>query len=212
MQSGYAEAAAGFGIITGSIATGGIIPAIVGGIAGTYLLLDGADHFVGGMQQVFSGNYRDSMISQGLQHLGIPDFVSSIVEIATSRRFSKLNSVAKVEQSIVNKVVNEKSFKPLNERNYRENLKILTGTNPPSNIHAHHVFPKQFRDDFIQKNINIHDPKYLTWWEKTSHQSGAKQYNDIWKKFFADHPGANKEQVLEYGREIMNIYGNQVNF
>lgn len=83
---------------------------------------------------------------------------------------------------------------------------------PPSNIEAHHVFPQTMRDKFKEFGINIDDPRFLTWWEKSSHSSNAKEYNKAWGAFLRDVPSPTNEQIFEKGREIMTEYGKGLNF
>ncbi len=209
MHGGYTQAMIGAGVITAGIATGGVGFAVAG-IAGGYLVLSGADNFVAGAQQIATGEYRDSLTSQYLQSQGLSSLQAGGVETVISLGFSKSNLLPQVEQNFASNA--NKAFKPFNERHYRENLKRLTGMDPPSKIEAHHVFPQAMRDEFLKKGINIDDPKFLTWWERAPHRASAKEYNDIWRAFFADHPRATKEQILEYGNKVMTNYGNQVNF
>lgn len=90
---------------------------------------------------------------------------------------------------------------------YRENLKILTGMNPPKTTHAHHVFPQKLTNLFKAKGIDVNDPKYLAWWDKAGHQAahGAGKYNSEWKQFLTKNPSL--EQILAKGKKIMNDYG-----
>jgi len=106
-----------------------------------------------------------------------------------------------------------KSFKPFTKSHYRDNLMELTGISPPGKtMHAHHVFTQKFEVEFIKKGINIHDPKYLTWWEAKPHLKTSQSYNNKWEKFFYENPEATPNQILEAGREIMNDYGIKTNY
>jgi hypothetical protein len=106
----------------------------------------------------------------------------------------------------------EYKFKPFTERYYRSNLKELTRMSPPSNIHAHHIFPREYEKFFFRKGINIHDPKYLTWWKSSDHLSNHKSYNSAWANFLGKNPNISKEEILEKGRRMMNNYGVDVNY
>jgi len=213
MHSGFTEAAIGASIIAGGIATGGVGPAIVGGAYGFYLMFNGLDNVFAGAQQIGTGEYRDSLVSQSLQYMGLSSDNANTVEWVASLGTSNSALISKARRNLASTTSKQlKGFKPFTERNYRENLKRLTGMNPPRNIEAHHVFPQTMRDEFLKKGINIDDPKYLTWWEKRPHGSNASEYNGIWREFLADSPRATKEQILEYGREIMTNLGHQVNF
>ena len=124
--------------------------------------------------------------------------------------FSKSNLLPQVEQNFASNA--NKAFKPFNERHYRENLKRLTGMDPPSKIEAHHVFPQAMRDEFLKKGINIDDPKFLTWWERALHRQAANDYNKEWRIFLRDNPEVTESQILEKGRQLMQKYGMDVQF
>src|SRR5439155_24307430 len=75
--------------------------------------------------------------------------------------------------------------------NFRANLGRLTG-GIPEGADAHHVFPQKFEEQFRQAGINIHDPRYGTWWETMAHQRAGLMYNQQWKAFL--RPGRSAEQ------------------
>lgn len=102
------------------------------------------------------------------------------------------------------------TIKPFTKYNYRENLKALTGLNPPSNIHAHHVFPQSLEKDFFKQGLTIHNPKYLTWWEGSSHLKNVSAYNMKWIKFLDQNP--TMDQILQQGKVIMSEYGIETNY
>jgi hypothetical protein len=102
-----------------------------------------------------------------------------------------------------------RGFKPFTEANFRENLARLTGKMPDS-AHAHHVFPKKLIEKFQRAGINIHDPRFGTWWERSSHLKNAAEYLRRWQKFLARERSF--EEILQYGRELGGEFGFQVNF
>lgn len=139
-----------------------------------------------------------------------------IVETCTRSRFT---SSVTLKQSISTPTIeslenlsNLPKFKPLTRNSYRDNLKTFTGLNPSKSVHAHHVFPQELEFDFLKKGINIHDPKYLTWWEASSHQPNAKQYNLDWKAFLRKNQDATVKQILEEGKRMMTEYGIKTNY
>ena len=105
-----------------------------------------------------------------------------------------------------------KQFKPFTKYNYRENLKIHTEKFPSSNMEAHHVFPQELAEKFLEKGIHIHDPKYLASWEKTPHRINARSYNQEWSDFMIDYPNATANQILERGRKVMIRYESKTNY
>ena len=102
-----------------------------------------------------------------------------------------------------------RGFKPFTEGNFRENLARLTGK-MPEDAHAHHVFPQKFEEQFHQRGINVHDPKFGAWWERSSHLKNSAEYLKRWRDFLRPEPTF--EQILQFGRELGGKYGFQVNF
>jgi len=89
------------------------------------------------------------------------------------------------------------------KNNCRKNLERLTGISPPGDkVHAHHVFPQRFKDQFAARGINIHEPQYLTWWEKNSHLKASKSYNEEWNTFFYANKEATLDQILDVGKKL----------
>lgn len=85
----------------------------------------------------------------------------------------------------------------------------MTG-NIPANSQAHHVFPQKFQSIFSSKGINIHDPKFGTWWGTSSHLKNASGYNAAWEGFLRTNPS--QSQIMNYGRQLMGQYGIPVGF
>ena len=106
----------------------------------------------------------------------------------------------------------EVTYKAFTSNNFRENLTKITKETVDAEYDAHHVFPQRYREKFAEAGLNIDNPKYGAWWEKTSHLKNAYQYNQNWSKFIFDHPNPTQEQILDYGREIMKEYGFNVNY
>ncbi|HYI00733.1 hypothetical protein [Hyalangium sp.] len=102
-------------------------------------------------------------------------------------------------------------FKPFVEGNFRENLARLTGR-MPEDAHAHHVFPRALEKNFKEAGINIHDPRFGTWWERSSHLKKAHDYTQRWREFLFRRPPPSFEQILQFGRELAREYGFQVNY
>ncbi len=102
-----------------------------------------------------------------------------------------------------------RGFKPFTADNFRENLARLTGK-MPEGAHAHHVFPQVLEKEFQRVGINIHDPKFGAWWQRSSHLKDAARYNALWRKFLERNPTV--EEILEFGRKLGGGFGFQVNF
>ena len=100
-------------------------------------------------------------------------------------------------------------FKSFTEGNFRENLAHLTGK-MPERAHAHHVFPQLRAKEFLEMGINIHDPKFGAWWERSTHLKKSYEYNLRWMRFLSRTP--TREQILQFGRELATEYGFQINY
>jgi RHS repeat-associated protein len=102
-------------------------------------------------------------------------------------------------------------LKPFTADNWRHNLKVWTGLDPPDSVHAHHVFPRQFETQFSAVGINIHDPRFGAWWAGSEHLAGhAGGYNEHWREFFERNPTAQK--AVNLGRRLAREYGFNVGF
>ena len=100
-------------------------------------------------------------------------------------------------------------FKPFTEGNFRENLARLTGK-MPADSHAHHVFPRLLAEEFQKVGINVHDPRFGAWWNRTDHLKKAYEYTLQWEEFLFKNP--TREQILHFGRYLANKYGFQINY
>ena len=216
---GLSEASMGAGM---TYATGGLAAPL-----GWPIMAHGLDHFVTGMSTVFTGKLRGSATAELLQKTGMSQNSAELIDSGISISSGRIGSHAMrsgsnlmkasfaVPKSILPNatgLAKEYKFKPFTERYYRSNLKELTRMSPPSNIHAHHIFPREYEKFFFRKGINIHDPKYLTWWKSSDHLSNHKSYNSAWANFLGKNPNISKEEILEKGRRMMNNYGVDVNY
>jgi len=102
-----------------------------------------------------------------------------------------------------------RGFKPFTEGNFRENLARLTGKKP-EDAHAHHVFPQKLANVFEELGIDVQDPRFGAWWERTSHLKNADRYTKRWVRFLTERPTV--EQVYQFARELAHEYGFQINF
>ncbi len=97
----------------------------------------------------------------------------------------------------------EKTF---TRSNFRGNLVKSTGTNPKW-AEAHHKLPVKFEDKFNKAGVNIHDPKYGTWVEKTKHREISYAYNKEWETFFRNTKTPTKEQIEDFTKYLEKKYG-----
>jgi hypothetical protein len=92
---------------------------------------------------------------------------------------------------------------PFRPGNFRENLSRYTGIDPKTHD-AHHFFPKKFRDRFHRIGIDVDNPFYGAWWERSSHRQSAREYNDIWEEFSGTNPDF--RECLEFAEELENDF------
>ena len=100
-------------------------------------------------------------------------------------------------------------FWPFRHDTFRANLKQLTGS-IPEGAQAHHVFPQTFAREFGELGINVHDPRFGSWWNAGEHAQHSSQYNEAWRQFFRGNP--TPSGAIERARELSTQYGYGVNF
>jgi hypothetical protein len=152
-------------------------------------------------------------LSAGLSMFGIIPYMGDAAKILKINKylkfFKKLKRISKSE-SVGGAALEtgNQVFKSFTKSNYRHNLKVLTG-HKGIGMDAHHIFPQsnKFQAYFQRSGINIHDPKYLTWWKSGSHRNAANSYNNSWSEFFRSNPNATREQIESFGSLLMKSYG-----
>lgn len=144
-------------------------------------------------------------VSVGFDIIGmaVPGAPSASPAYKAGKALDKAGDIAKA----ANKVDNFKSF---TSRNFRKNLSKLTGS-IPENAQAHHVLPQKFETFFSKVGINIHDPKFGAWWEKSDHLKSSSKYNKEWETFI-ESGEKTADKVLDFAREIADDYGLDTNF
>jgi hypothetical protein len=83
-------------------------------------------------------------------------------------------------------------------------------------LDVHHTLPQFLEKWFLKLGINIHEPKYLVWYEKTLHQENSSAYTKDWESFLKEYEKNSTaptiEQIKEYVRELAIRYGYELNF
>lgn len=70
---------------------------------------------------------------------------------------------------------------------------------------AHHLFPQQFREEFLSKDILIDDAANGIWLDSGLHRSGARAYNKAWEKVINS---VDKTNAFDYAKQFMlEVYG-----
>jgi hypothetical protein len=107
----------------------------------------------------------------------------------------------------------KQALKGLTRRNFRENLRRLTGKSVEEikGLEAHHVLPNKFEKQFNKLGIgNIHDPLFGSWVEKTPHRQWSRAYNNRWGEFLKNNPST--DQILNFARQLGEEYGFDIQF
>ncbi len=100
------------------------------------------------------------------------------------------------------------NLKPLVKANFRDNLKRVTGVNPASDMHAHHIIPNQFakNPNLVNSGINVQSPSNGIWVPKGVHSTlhGAG-YNSEWSAFLSVPRSAS--QIRQFSQYMLVKYG-----
>ncbi|MEN4013082.1 MAG: hypothetical protein ROW48_13685 [Bellilinea sp.] len=99
------------------------------------------------------------------------------------------------------------TFKSFIARNFRENLRRLTGKSLDEivGLEAHHVLPRKFARDFTEVGINIHDPLFGSWVNPKAHRQWSYAYNQRWIDFLDRKP--TQQEVLNFVHKLAQEYG-----
>jgi hypothetical protein len=98
--------------------------------------------------------------------------------------------------------------------NYRQKFIDAYGEAPEGmvNPQVHHVLPQKFVDKFIKAGINIHEPKYCSWVERTPHSQWSGWDNKDWEDFFVNNQSPTVQEILAFARQMATKYGFQIHF
>lgn len=99
--------------------------------------------------------------------------------------------------------------------NFRKNLTKLVGDAPNwmKKAEAHHVLPQKFEKWFKKNGIeNIHDPRFGTWVDKTSHRQWSHEYNKKWQKFIDNNKNTSPEEIIDFASGLAKEYGFKINY
>lgn len=155
---------------------------------------------------MYQGNYGSALLDLagaipglgvGIKVLGSVAMVAKVT--ASAKAFAPLTKCAAVLGRVASK------------GNYKAMLTKIVAQ-PSAFFQAHHVFPQKFLDIFERAGMNIHEGKYMQWWENTDHLKNARGYNNEWKSFFGKTPNPTLQEIEEFGRGLMKEYGITVNF
>lgn len=90
---------------------------------------------------------------------------------------------------------------------FRSNMKKLYDRlDLPSDVHAHHIFPKEFETQFKEAGLWVHDPRLMAPVPDGLHtQVHSSGYNAEWAEFL--ETGPDYDEVIEKAREMVIEYG-----
>lgn len=116
---------------------------------------------------------------------------------------SKVDDVVRIAKTADKVSDGAKAYKSFTSSNFRENLVRRTGKNP-AGYEAHHMLPQKFGKQFSKAGIDIHDPQYGIWLEKTKHSKCSYRYNVECDEFFKHNSNPTNKEVKEKMKQIMN--------
>lgn len=100
-----------------------------------------------------------------------------------------------------------------NTNPWRDNLKRLVDPDMPSDVEAHHIFPKELEEPFKKAGLWVHDPRVMAPIPKEVHSKlhsetyGGLNYNDQWRKILNDNPGISREELLSIAKDYFEVRG-----
>ena len=77
---------------------------------------------------------------------------------------------------------------------------------------AHHVFPQKYIDYFKRAGININDPRFGAWVDKSIHRGFSYEYNQDWVEFIRANQNANIKDIYAFARMLALKYGFDIYF
>jgi uncharacterized lipoprotein (TIGR02269 family) len=84
---------------------------------------------------------------------------------------------------------------------------------PPEPLEKHHIFPQQqsLAKWFARRHIDIHAftirlPKSFHTWLHSGGPEGG-QWNEAWRQFARENPGATTEEIWRFAFELMSRFG-----
>ena len=101
----------------------------------------------------------------------------------------------------------------ISQNQYRKHFINYIGFDAEKAAEVHHMFPKQERGRFARMGIDVDDPRYLTWVEKSLHGEihNKDKYNQEWIRFvIKENPS--RERIMQKARELAQKYGYYAEF
>jgi len=105
---------------------------------------------------------------------------------------------------------------PDSQRIFRKEVRTSWGltADEARGLDAHHVFPKTFRNQFLDKwRIDVWDPRYSSMVDASAHRGRggwSPEYNDLWREFLKNPHST--EEVFDYAKYLGRKYGFEVLF
>lgn len=189
--------------------TGAAFGAVTGGlISGTSSAIQGRNFWTGASKPIPT---LDPLSPKGPSHLGTSDskLPSKLDPVKSNQLMQNADDPLNANGMRIGQgdFAGKYDFRNFNRSGFRHNLIQLSGQNPGSSAHAHHIFPVKFQAHFNAAGINIHNPAYGVWWTATSHLQNAAAYNNAWQQFFRVNPSASQQQIFNFAKQLMQGYG-----
>ena len=82
-----------------------------------------------------------------------------------------------------------------------------------SGVNLHHVFPQQFKNDFLEKGIDI--DKFTVALDQKSHQNihfNPVNWNNEWKEYLIKNPNASQKAIYNKAEQMLSASGGRGEF
>ena len=136
--------------------------------------------------------------------------VDNIAFLASEGPNAIQNLADQVSDVLSNPPPDGPQYRRFTRANFRYNFQQFTN-NSGEGMQAHHVLPNKHCAQFAKAGINIQEPQFGSWVDK-SHQMWSKAYNDAWKYFFLNNDNPTEAQILNFARELADQYGLTIYF
>jgi len=90
---------------------------------------------------------------------------------------------------------------------FRDKLNRVNPRPSGGSFDAHHLFPQRFRNWFNGRGVDIDDPRFGSWWARRDHRQNGWHDNNKWQRWIRTNPKATPDEILAFGRQKCQRYG-----
>lgn len=92
---------------------------------------------------------------------------------------------------------------------FRQEMERMHGPPPAdgNRYAAHHNFPVENSAEFRRLGIEPNNPAWGSWVREADHRGFSDQLRRDWNSFFANNPGATRQQAFDFARDLGRKYG-----